>query len=109
MERFIKGDVIVSNFPFSDLSESKRRPALIIAVFKEEILLCQITSQYKYDEYAIELTNENFKIGNLNKFSHIRPNRIFTADKQLVERKIGTIKKEKLKKVIECIENYLKI
>ena len=32
MGRFIKGDVVVVPFPFSDLTMSKRRPVLVIAV-----------------------------------------------------------------------------
>lgn len=31
MERFVKGDVVVTPFPFSDLSQTKRRPALVMA------------------------------------------------------------------------------
>lgn len=34
MERFVKGDVIVLPFPFTDLSSAKRRPAVIIADLK---------------------------------------------------------------------------
>jgi mRNA interferase MazF len=30
MDRFVKGDVVVIPFPFSDLTGSKRRPALIL-------------------------------------------------------------------------------
>jgi len=46
MERFVKGDIVVIPFPFSDLSGTKRRPALVIADFHgDDILLCQITSQ----------------------------------------------------------------
>jgi len=29
--RFVRGDVVVVPFPFSDLSANKRRPALVIA------------------------------------------------------------------------------
>ncbi len=35
MERSIKGDILVVPFPFSDLSQSKKRPALVIANIKE--------------------------------------------------------------------------
>ncbi len=31
MARFIKGDVVVVPFPFSDLTRAKRRPALVVA------------------------------------------------------------------------------
>jgi len=29
--KFVKGDIVVINFPFSDLSGAKRRPALVIS------------------------------------------------------------------------------
>jgi hypothetical protein len=39
--RFIKGDVVVIPFPFSDLSQSKRRPALPIAPLEgDDAILC---------------------------------------------------------------------
>jgi len=41
MEKFIKGDVVVIPFPFSDLSGSKRRPALIISNLEGyDLILC---------------------------------------------------------------------
>ena len=45
MARFVKGDVVVVPFPFSDLSQSKRRPALVITELTgDDLILCQITS-----------------------------------------------------------------
>ena len=42
---FLKGDVVVLPFPFSDLSQSKRRPALVAANLEgDDIILCQIGS-----------------------------------------------------------------
>jgi mRNA interferase MazF len=56
MERFIKGDVVVVPFPFSDLTAAKRRPALIIAELSgDDLILCQITSHKIMDPYSIEL------------------------------------------------------
>jgi mRNA interferase MazF len=41
MERFVKGDVVVVPFPFSDLTQAKRRPALVIAELEgNDSILC---------------------------------------------------------------------
>jgi mRNA interferase MazF len=102
MERLVKGDVIVMLFPFSDLSASKKRPALILANLEDnDFILCQITSQARIDDHSIVISNEDFLMGTLNLTSLIKPNRLFTADKSLIERKIGCLKKKKIDEVIE--------
>jgi mRNA interferase MazF len=54
MERFVKGDVVVIPFPFSDLTGMKRRPALVISELDgDDLILVQITSQAKVDKYSI--------------------------------------------------------
>jgi len=109
MGKFIKGDVVVVPFPFSDLTESKRRPALVIAELDgDDVILCQITSQTVKDKYAVILTDDNFKNGELKQLSNIRPNRIFTADKNIILYKIGHLKKEKINEVIEAIIKIIK-
>ena len=61
MGEFIKGDVVVIPFPFSDLSGSKRRPALVLADLPGyDILLCQITSQQTIDHFAVPLSLSDF-------------------------------------------------
>ncbi|MFH1541031.1 MAG: type II toxin-antitoxin system PemK/MazF family toxin [Elusimicrobiota bacterium] len=109
MEKFIKGDVVVVPFPFSDLTESKRRPALVIAELDgDDVILCQITSQTVKDKYAVTLSDDNFENGELKQSSNIRPNRIFTADKHIILYKIGHLKKEKINEVIEAIIKIVK-
>ena len=93
MERFIKGDILVIPFPFSDLSESKRRPTLVLTDLPgDDIILCQITSKNSRDMDSISLTEEDFETGSLNRPSYIRSNRIFTADKRIILYKIGHIR-----------------
>lgn len=102
MGKFVKGDVVVIPFPFSDLSNSKRRPALVLASLKgSDIILCQITSKDVNDDYAITLQPHEFIDGNLNQDSNIRPNRLFTADESIIIYKAGTIDTIKLNLVIE--------
>ncbi len=107
MEEFVKGDVVV--IPFSDLTNTKRRPALIIANLQgDDFIMSQITSQARVDNYSIILYKEDFVKGKLNLVSLIRPNRLFTIDKSLIENKVGFLKKEKLNKVIEKVCKILK-
>lgn len=109
MAKFIRGDVVIIPFPFSDLSQSKRRPALVIAdLGGEDLILCQITSQFVRDRYAISIDDNDFESGSLKQPSNIRPNRIFTGDSNIVLYKIGKVKFEILNKVIEKIINILK-
>ena len=109
MGRFIKGDVVVVPFPFSDLSISKRRPALVLTdLAGDDLILCQITSQSVCDTYSIELLDSDFKNGGLNKPSNIRPNRLFTADHHIILYKTGSLKNEMLEVVIDALIDILK-
>ena len=100
MEEFVKGDVVVLPFPFSDLSKSKKRPALVASILDgDDIVLCQITSEARVDSYSIVLTSSDFKKGSLNLTSMIRPNKLFTADKSIILYKIGSLKESKIKEV----------
>jgi len=105
MERFIKIDIVVVPFPFTDLSGSTRRPALVITDLKgDDLILCQITTQHKFDDYSISLNEIDLKEGSLKRGNNnIRPNRIFTADRNIILRKVASIKEEKMKEVIEKI------
>jgi len=107
MGRFVKGEVIVLPFPFSDLSKSKRRPALVIANLQgDDVILCQITGQGP-DSYSIPLSNNDFELGGLKKSSNIRPNRIFTADSNIVVYSAGKLGLNKLDQVINKIISIL--
>lgn len=100
MEALMKGDIIVLNFPFSDLSGSKRRPALVAANLSgNDLIVCQITGESRPDEYAINLMESDFSKGSLKGSSTIRTNKIFTANKSIIIYKIGSLKNQKTKQV----------
>ena len=104
MEELVKGDVVVLPFPFSDLTKSKKRPALVVANLEGgDIILCQITSEARVDSYSIVLSNEDFKQGRLNLTSIIRPNRLFTADRSIILYKVGSLREKKIKEVENAI------
>lgn len=108
MERFVKGDIVVIPFPFSDLTEAKRRPALVVAKLDEnDLILCQTTSQLFRDRYAIPIQEVDFEDGDLNKASNVRPNRIFTVDSKITLYRVGHLKSDKLNLIIKGIIDIL--
>lgn len=62
------GAVVLVKFPFSDLSRSKLRPAVVLAdVGRGDHVLCQVTS-------------------------YVRPGKLFTASTDLITSEVGTLK-----------------
>jgi mRNA interferase MazF len=99
---FVRGEVVVVPFPFSDLTQAKRRPALVIATLEgDDVILCQITSKTVRDRYSISLEESDFERGSLKQSSNIRPNRIFTADSHIILYSAGSIKAGKLAEVVD--------
>ena len=108
MEKFVKGDIVVIPFPFSDLSGAKKRPALVLAIlYGDDIILCQITSQQTRDNYAIPIKEQDFRLNKLTVLSNIRPNRIFTADKNIIIKKVASLNETAFKTVIQKIFDIL--
>ncbi len=108
MERFVKGDIVVLPFPFSDLSGSKRRPAFVIKDLPyNDILLCQITSKTGKDQFSIPFNNVDFSSGGLPVESNVRPNKLFTADKSIIIRKAGAATPDFTNKVIYTIIEFI--
>lgn len=108
MGRPVKGDVVIVPFPFSDLSASKKRPALVInAQASEDIILFQITSQPYGDPFSVILQPFDFVKEPLSRTSFIRPNKIFTADLSIIISHVGHVKREKLDEVISKAHEIL--
>jgi mRNA interferase MazF len=102
MGKFVKGDVVVLPFPFSDLSASKKRPALVLASLQphDDLILCMITSRNTKDSSAVPLTQADFINGGLPSDSNVRPNRLFTADSDIILRTAGRLSPRKVQAVV---------
>ena len=100
MGRFVKGDVVVLPFPFSDMTGAKKRPALVVAQLSgDDVILCMITKTSRPDGYSIPLVRIDFDSGTLPQDSNIRPNRLFTADSNIVNYRAGRLSSEKVHEV----------
>ena len=86
------GEVVLIPFPFSDLSQSKLRPAVCLApVGRGDWVLCQVTSNAYGDPSALPLAAADFVAGGLRMTSFARPGKLFTASAGLVVRSVGML------------------
>lgn len=100
MGQFVKGQVVVLPFPFSGLSATIKRPALVVASLPgTDVILCQITSIARPDSYAVQIDPVDFVTGSLDRLSFVRTDRIFTADSAIITRVAGQLSQEKIKEV----------
>jgi mRNA interferase MazF len=109
MGKFVKGDVVVIPFPFSELTRVKRRPAFVVADLPgDDIILCQITSAApKSDFFAVALAAADFISGSLPAVSFVRPNKVFTADKNLILRPAGRLSDAKIAQIISAVVSII--
>jgi len=102
--------VILVRFPFSDLSQSKLRPAVVLAdCGRGDWLLCQITSNPYSDPRAIRLTDADFQSGSLHTTSFSRPTKLFTAHQSLIAPgEVGILHKQSFDRIIDSIIRLVK-
>jgi mRNA interferase MazF len=90
-----KGDIILVTFPFTNLSGSKLRPAVILFESNLDFTACFITTQIQWQEPTDVLLLPNQNNG-LRKESLIRTNKIATIDRQLAKGLLGKLNNEEL-------------
>ncbi len=98
------GEVVLVPFPFSDLSQSKLRPAVCLAdAGRGDWVLCQITSSPYGDPSAVPLDAADFTTGGLLVASFARPGKLFTASAGLMVRSVGTLTPAALGRVLSAV------
>lgn len=104
MGAFATGQVILLPFPFSDLTRSKLRPALLLAdAGRDDWIACQITSNPYADPHAIALATEDFTSGGLQRTSFARPGKLFTANVSLFATTAGLLAQGRLDEVRDAL------
>ena len=102
------GSIVLVTFPFSDLSNSKLRPAVVLAsVDRGDWILCQITSNPYADSHAVQLSDTDFHSGSLQCVSYVRPGKLFTANATLIRMEVGNLKQVAFKNVLMSVINIL--
>ena len=103
------GEIVLVPFPFSDLSQAKLRPAVVLAdAGRGDWILCQVTSNPYGDPRAIRLTSTSFSSGSLRSDSYARPGKLFTASRDLMVAQVATLNAATRQQVLDAIVAILR-
>jgi mRNA interferase MazF len=92
-----KGDIVLVPFPFTDLSQTKLRPAVVLYTepTNNDVTLCFITSQgidtLFAGEFLLDTADPEFSSTGLKVASKVRVTRIMTIERKLIARRLGTL------------------
>ena len=85
-----KGTIVLTRFPFTDLSSSKRRPAIIVSNVvknKKDVIVAFISSvipeKLQKTDLLIDKTNKDFSKTGLRKKSIFKMDKLATLEKSI--------------------------
>ncbi len=101
-------EIVLMPFPYSDLSQSKKRPALVLSSnqfnkVRQDVICCSITSSPAREYKTVDITNRDMESGFLEFDSKVKPYHLFTVSKQRIYRSLGILKKAKFNDVISIL------
>jgi len=105
------GDVVLVPFPFTDLTASKKRPAVVVssATYNRkypDLIIMAVTSQKKPSDVFGEVTIIQWKKAGLLKPSVVKPV-VATIEKELVLKKLGRLVEEERRALLETLQKIL--
>ena len=91
----MKGSIVLIHFPFTDMSASKLRPALVIHESESDVVVAFISSRIPKhpsdSDLLIPVNHPSFAGSGLKRTSVIRFDKVATVSRDLIEGGIGEI------------------
>lgn len=107
-----QGDIVIVHFPFTDVSQTKKRPALILSNTTVnrtgDYLMVQITSQFNADGLSVPITAADFDGPSLPLTSYIRVHKVFLLNGSLIDRRFGAVQPAFRQAIVAELANLLR-
>jgi mRNA interferase MazF len=105
------GEIILVPFPFTDQSQAKKRPAVVISskaynTERPDLIIMAVTSQIKPASIIGEVIIQDWQEAGLLKPSAIKPV-ITTIEKPLIIKTMGRLKDNDQKALLESLKGIL--
>ena len=109
-----RGEIWLVRFPFTDLTTSKLRPALVWAIHREDVILIGIFSRIPASPkrktwVVIEEKHAGFQRVGLKKTSLIKAEKIAIVHKSVFRNKLGKLSPVLMEDVEKALKKALKI
>lgn len=85
-----KGEIVLVPFPFTGLSGTKIRPAIVLFSNTLDVTVCFVTSELKWKE-SFDFVVQPDEVNGLKTQSLVRTGKIATLDKDLILGKLGEL------------------
>lgn len=107
MPSYSKGDVLLVRYPFTDLSSSKIRPAVVFQAehSSRDILIIPLTSQTS-NLLSGEFVLDDWAMAGLNVETAVKRG-IFTVDSSLTLKKVGSLSDKDLGRLEQALRVWL--
>jgi mRNA interferase MazF len=92
-------DIIMIPFPYTDLTEIKQRPAIIVSNNNyndslDDVVVCAVTSKFQRDEFSVELLDKDLDYGKLPEISFVKAHKLLTIHKSKIIKKYSRVNED---------------
>lgn len=111
MKKYKQGDIILIPYPYTNLSNTKQRPAVIISkdsANRNHYIVAKITSVIREDNFSFKIDSEDID-KELKYPSEVRTNELFTVSPTIIIKKFASLNKESLKRLTEKIKEHITV
>ncbi len=107
------GDVVLVRFPFTDLTTTKLRPAVVLATRGDDLTIAGIFSSFPQPSQltwiVLNSQDRNFSETGLKTTSVIKAERIAVVEQSVVVRKLGSLSPSQMEEVKRAVKLSLNL
>lgn len=100
-----QGSIVLVDFSYSNLKETKYRPALVISSSKYnetaiDVVVLRVTSRKRSSVWESEIIKDDLAEGTIDiEPSYVRVDSIYAVEKEIIRKIVAQLKEEKIKEI----------
>jgi mRNA interferase MazF len=100
-----QGSIVLVDFSYSNLKETKYRPALVISSSKYnetsiDVVVLRVTSRSRGSLWELEIIKDDLAEGTIDiEPSYVRVDSIYSVEKEIIRKVVAQLKEETIKEI----------